>query len=160
MAPEGGVRSPSRRAVLRTGALIAAAAATTSATGCGLFGDDEPDPTPDPLTPLISGALDLAARHEAAAASDPELAERLQPIAQAHRAHAAELARVTGTALPSGTPTSSGPPSGGTGLAGLRGAEKQGQEAAVQACAVAPAKHAALVGSIAAARATHVEALR
>ncbi|MGW0433907.1 hypothetical protein ACWDV4_15380 [Micromonospora sp. NPDC003197] len=137
---------------------LAAAAAPLAA--CGLFDDDEPEP--DALAPLLAESLDLAARYEAAVAADPTLADRLTPIAQAHRAHAEELARVTRVTLPSGAPTVS--PTLPTGdrkslLAALRTAEQQGQEAAAAACRTAPAQRAALVGSIAAARATHLELL-
>ncbi|MFD1326001.1 hypothetical protein [Micromonospora sonneratiae] len=131
-------------------------------TACGLF-DDRTEPAPDPLAPLIAEALHLAAQHEAAIASYPELADRLGPIAQAHRAHAAELAKVTRVTLPSNTPTASASPATGdlrATLAALRTAEQQGQDSARQACVQAPEGRAALVGSIAAARATHVEVVR
>lgn len=153
-----------RREVVRAGTLLALAGTIGPIAGCGLF-DDEPDPPPgpDPLAPLITGALDLAARYEAAIAAAPKLAGRLEPVAQAHRAHAAELSRITGTPLPSPSPT---PPDGSTGrqpaelLAELRDAERQARDDAVKACVAAPADRAALVGSIAAARATHLEVLR
>jgi hypothetical protein len=162
-----GVVGRSRRDVVRAAALVALAGTTGSLTACGLF-DDEPDPppAPDPLVPLITGALDLAARHEAASTAFPELADRLRPVAEAHRAHAAELARVTGTALPSATAApsaSADAPGAGTAaatLGQLRQAEQQGREAAATACGAAPANRSALVGSIAAARASHVEVLR
>jgi hypothetical protein len=161
----GGARGPSRRALLRAGAVAAVSAvAATTLTGCDLFGGDgSKRGAADPLAPLITGALDLAARHEATVASQPELADRLNPIAQAHRAHATELARVTGTTLPSGPATPPASPAGDDAkgsLAALRAAEQQGHEAAAKACAGAPEKRAALVGSIAAARASHAEALR
>ncbi|MGI5215502.1 hypothetical protein [Plantactinospora sp. CA-290183] len=152
----------SRRTVVRTAALVALAGATGSLTGCGLL-DNGPDrpPAPDPLVPLIPGALELAGRHEAAIAAFPELDARLRPIAQAHREHAAELARVTGTALPSTTATAAAPgASAEATLRDLRTAEQQAREAAATACAAAPAARAALVGSIAAARASHAEVVR
>lgn len=161
----------SRRKVLR-GAMLAAVAGTAAPlAACGLL-DDEPDPPPppDPLAPLISGALALAARHDATISEYPELSDRLSPIAAAHRAHAEELARITRTALPSGTtgatqPSTSpgaGPAAGDvpSALAELRAAEQQGREIAADACGAAPANRAALLGSIAAARATHAEVLR
>ncbi|MEV4757518.1 hypothetical protein AB0J86_20720 [Micromonospora sp. NPDC049559] len=164
--PDQNHRPPghSRRAVLRAGALASVTAVTAPLAGCDLFdGSDERDRGPDPLAGLVTGALDLAARHEAAAAAFPDLAARLTPIAQAHRAHAAELARVIATPLPSGAPTV---PAGGAEtddratLAALRKAEQRGQEEATRLCVDAPASRAALVGSIAAARATHAEVLR
>ncbi|ROT33315.1 hypothetical protein [Micromonospora sp. HM5-17] len=149
--------------MVRAAALLALVGTAGGLPGCGLF-EDEPDPppAPDPLAPLITGALDLAARYEAAAAAVPELAERLRPIAEAHRAHAAELARVTGTTLPTAT---AAPPVVGDAqdrsgvLRGLREAERAGRNTARQACVEAPPERSALVGSIAAARATHLEVL-
>ncbi|HEX5596588.1 MAG TPA: hypothetical protein VFX61_11330 [Micromonosporaceae bacterium] len=149
-----------------------AAVAAVPLTGCDLFDDEPaPEPSPDPLAPLVSGALELAGRYEAAIAAFPELAEQLNPVAQAHQAHATELAQAIGAALPSDAAGSASPANTSAGsatteggvkaaLTALRAAEKQGHEAAVQACLSAPAKHAALVGSIAAARATHLEVLR
>jgi hypothetical protein len=163
---KNGTAGRSRRDVVRAAALVALVGTTGSLTGCGLF-DNEPDPppAPDPLAPLIGGALDLAARHEAAIAAFPELADRLHPVAEAHRAHAAELARVTRTTLPAtvapSTPT--GDPGAGSAAAilkQLREAEQQGREAAAKACTEAPASRSALVGSITAARASHLEVLR
>lgn len=150
--------------------LLAAAAATASATaglaGCGLF-DDAPDPAPppDPLAPVLVAALALATAHDRVIAAQPDLARRLTPIADAHRAHAAELARVIGTAA-AGTGVSAAPsaaPSAADAAAALRAlrtAEQKAQRAAATACGQAPAGRAALVGSIAAARASHAEALR
>ncbi|MDG4785663.1 hypothetical protein O7626_06915 [Micromonospora sp. WMMD1102] len=153
--------------MVRAAGLVALAGVAGPLTGCGLFGGEpDPPPAPDPLAPLITGALDLAARYEAAVTAFPELADRLRPVAEAHRAHAAELARVTGTALPSASASAptpgTGTPAGSSGqaLGELREAERQGRDAAAKATAEAPASRAALVGSIAAARATHLEVLR
>ncbi|MFC0529644.1 hypothetical protein [Phytohabitans kaempferiae] len=137
-------------------------------SGCGLFGGDEenvPPPPPDPLAPLLAEALSLAGAHEAAAAAFPELAERLTPVAQAHREHATALAAIVRTPEPTATasPEASASPVAGDAkstLAALRSAEQKGQKAAAQACHAAPPERAALVGSIAAARATHLEVVR
>ncbi|QLQ40343.1 hypothetical protein [Micromonospora robiginosa] len=149
--------------MLRAGALVALGGAAVPLTGCDLLDrDDEPSP-PDTLEPLVTEALALEARHRAAAGATPALAGRLTPIADAHRAHADELRRVIGRPAPSGTPsaTPSDPPATDPDavLAGLRKAEQQGRTNAAKACAGAPAERAALLGSIAAARATHAEAL-
>ncbi|WBB77128.1 hypothetical protein O7602_21325 [Micromonospora sp. WMMD1128] len=169
--------------MLRAGGLVALGGATAPLTGCDLFDrDDEPSP-PDALEPLVAEALALEARHRAAATATPALAERLTPIADAHLAHAQELRRVIGrpapsgppstapSTAPSGTPSATPPgpplatPPGPPGsepdavLAELRRAEQQGRTNAAKACAGAPPERAALLGSIAAARATHVEVL-
>ncbi|WP_433233478.1 hypothetical protein ACQP2H_07485 [Micromonospora sp. CA-248260] len=149
--------------MLRSGALLAVGAATVPLTGCALFDRDEPSPPSDPLEPLADEARALAARHRAAIAADPGLADRLTPIADAHTAHADELRRLIGRPGPSGPATPA--PSAGEGtrsalLAGLRTAEQSGRDNAAKACAAAPGDRAALLGSIAAARATHLEALK
>ncbi|MGC5329473.1 hypothetical protein [Micromonospora sp. DT62] len=149
--------------MLRAGALLALGGAAAPLTGCGLLDrDDDPAPGPDPLTPLLDESLRLAAGHRDAAAAYPALAGLLTPIAEAHRAHAAELARLIGVPLPSasaaGSPAAPGDQT--AARAALREDERAAREAATRACAAAPAERAALLASIAAARATHVEALR
>ncbi|MFI7487598.1 hypothetical protein ACIBXA_04350 [Micromonospora echinaurantiaca] len=149
--------------MLRAGAVLVLGGATAPLTGCDLLDRDDPAPGPDPLAPLVDEALRLAAGLRAAAGAHPELADRLTPIAESHQAHAAELARVIGTPLPSAPAPSPSEPAAAdpdAALAGLREAERAGRETATRACAAAPAERAALLGSIAAARATHVEALK
>ncbi|WP_255657688.1 hypothetical protein [Actinoplanes sp. L3-i22] len=145
-----------RRRVLGAGGALAG---LVTLSGCGLFGDDpEPPKEPDALAPLLAEALALASAYDRVILADQTLSARLTPLSQAHRAHAAELAKVIGTTLPSaGAPSA---PAGADTVAGLRKAELAGQKTAVAACKIAPAARAALVGSIAAARATHAEALR
>ncbi|MFJ6197199.1 hypothetical protein [Micromonospora sp. NPDC092111] len=154
----------SRRAVLRAGALLAAGAAAVPLTGCDLFDGDRPDPAPDPLEPLAAESRALADRHRAAVAADPGLADRLTPIAEAHTAHADELRRLIGRPEPSGPATPSPGATGGGDraavLADLRAAEQRGRDNAAKACADAPGERAALLGSVTAARATHLEALK
>jgi sugar phosphate isomerase/epimerase len=151
-----------RRRVLATGATGLALAGLA---GCGLFGGPEPPPAPDPLTPLRDAALALAATYDRTIATRPGLRTLLAPIAAAHRAHAAELDRILRPATPAPAASSSAPTAAPTGdrrtaLADLRAAERQAQKDAAAACHRAPAERAALVGSIAAARACHAEALR
>ncbi|MDG4802292.1 hypothetical protein [Micromonospora sp. WMMD980] len=149
--------------MLRAGALVALGGTLAPLTGCDLLDRDDEPPPPDALEPLVAEALALEAQHRAAAGAVPALAGRLTPIADAHRAHADEVRRVIGRAAPSGPATAapSGPPATEPDavLAQLRKAEQQGRTNAAKACAEAPAERAALLGSIAAARATHVEAL-
>ncbi|WP_305782821.1 hypothetical protein [Symbioplanes lichenis] len=143
--------------------LLAAAAGTagvTSLAGCGLFRDDpEPVPPPDPLQPVLDEALALAGAYDRAVVTDPTQAGRLAPLAGDHREHATALAQLIGVALPTSAAASSAP-AGAETLATLRKAEQAAHKTAVAACLQAPATRAALVGSIAAARATHAEALR
>jgi hypothetical protein len=153
----------SRRKLLGTGALLVLGGAVTPLTGCDLFDrDDQPAPPPDPLRPMVDESLALAAAYRTSATAHPDLAERLNPIAEAHTAHATELARVIGVPLPSAAPTATTAPAADPAgaLAALRALEKTAQQSATAACAAAPAERAALLGSIVAARATHQEALK
>jgi hypothetical protein len=128
--------------------------------GCGLFdGDPEPPPPPDPLQPVLDEALALAAECDRLAVTEPDLAARLTPLASDHRAHATELARLIGAEIPSTAPSASAPAVGGS-RADLRKAVQAAQRTATTAARQAPAARAALVGSIAACRATHAEALK
>ncbi|WFE19335.1 hypothetical protein O7621_15340 [Solwaraspora sp. WMMD937] len=177
----------SRRGVIR-GAVGAAVAVAVPAglAGCGLLGGEpEPAPEPDPLAGLLAATLDLVARYDAAMTTTAELGPLLAPIVATHRTHAEELSRLTGIALPAPTTTadpggqpsapSSAVPSGtatpGTGtsappvdpaaaLTALRSAEEAAAAEAAAACHTAAADRAALLGSIAAARACHLEVLR
>ncbi|WP_018253630.1 hypothetical protein [Salinispora mooreana] len=144
--------------MLRVGALLALGGTVPSLTGCEPF-NREPPP-PDPLAPMVDEALALAAAYRDAATTHPTLASRLTPITEAHAAHAAELARITKVALPSATPTASTPADSDATLTGLRELERAAGESATQACLAAPAERAALLASIAAARASHLEALQ
>jgi hypothetical protein len=157
-----GTGGSSRRTVLRAGAL--AAVAVTPLTGCDLLDRQSDAPPADPLAPLVASAQYLAARYDAAILAQPRLADRLRPVADAHRAHAAELARMAGvTPSASASPGTSGPTAAGDEdavLADLRAAEQEGREPARQACLAAPADRASLLGSIAAARTSHLEVLR
>ncbi|MDG4792485.1 hypothetical protein [Micromonospora sp. WMMD1082] len=152
--------------MLRAGALLVLGGAAAPLTGCGLLDRDEQPPTPDPLTPLLDESRRLAEGLRTAAAAHPDLAARLVPLAESHEAHAAELARVIGTATASPTPADPSPADPApprdrsATLTALRQAERAGRESATRACAEAPAERAALLGSVAAARATHLEALK
>ncbi|MFF5080969.1 hypothetical protein ACFY36_28290 [Actinoplanes sp. NPDC000266] len=149
----------SRRRVLGTVAGLGAAALS----GCGLLGDDdEPEPpkAPDPLEPLLAEAVALAAAYDQAIVGQPGLRTRLEPLAADHRTHAAEMSRLIGEPLASGGPAPSASAGPATTVAALRQAEQAAQKTAVAACKVAAPDRAGLVGSIAACRATHAEALR
>jgi hypothetical protein len=140
--------------------LLGALAGSAALAGCGILDrEPEPAPQPDALQPLLDEALALAASYDRAIVAQPDLAARLTPLAEDHRAHAGELARVIGTTLPSAGPSASAQATTET-TATLRKAEQAAQKTAVAACKAAPAERAALAGSIAACRATHAEALR
>ncbi|WP_412752472.1 hypothetical protein [Krasilnikovia sp. M28-CT-15] len=142
------------------GVTAGAALAASVPAGCGLFdGDPEPAP-PDPLQPVLDEALRLAATYERAALAQPELAKRLTPLAADHRAHAAALAGLIGATLPSTAPSASADTGAAPTLDVLRKAEQQAQRTAAAACRQTSADRAALLGSIAACRAAHAEALR
>src|SRR6185312_16012802 len=111
--------------------------------------------------PLLDEAVALAASYDRAVVSQPGLAARLTPLADDHRAHATELARLIGRPPPStrASAVASAPADAAAQtVASLRTAEQAAQKSAVAACQAAPADRAALVGSIAACRATHAEA--
>ncbi len=157
----------SRRRML---AGAAGAAAVAVSGGCGLFDHDSERQRPDALQPLLTEASTLVAALDAAALAQPALAGRLTPLAADHRAHVTALARVIGTPAPSAPapsdpapgPSSPGGPAGDASAV-LRQLRAQAQAAArnaATACGAAPAERASLVGSIAACRATHAEALR
>jgi hypothetical protein len=137
--------------------VLTATLGLTTLAGCDR--QETPPPPPDPLLPVLAEAIALAAAYDRAVVTEPGLAGRLTPLAADHRAHAAELARIINTPAPS----AAGPaPSAGAAdvIAGLRALEQTAQRNAVTACKTAPADRVALVGSIAACRATHAEALR
>jgi hypothetical protein len=158
----------SRRAVL--GAATAGLAGVGGLAGLGgLAGcdggrnDPEPAPPPDPLLPFLTATVALAARYDAAIEADPALSARLTPLRDDHRAHVQALAREIGTTQPSGSPGVSAPSSASatpSGLPGLLAAERDAQKDAEKACLEGPGYRAALLGSIAACRASHQEALR
>jgi hypothetical protein len=135
----------------------------TALAGCGLFDGDDDDrkKAADPLQPLLTEALTLAAAYDRAVVTQPGLGSRLTPLAADHRAHAAELAKTIGEAVPSVAPVASAAPAGdAAAVAALRKSEQAAQKTAAALCKTVPAARVALVGSIAACRATHAEALR
>jgi hypothetical protein len=149
----------SRRALLAAGGWTAAGLATVGVgglTGCGIVGPDpEPTPPPDPLLPFLSATVALADQYDAAIDAQPSLSARLTPLRDDHRAHVRALAREIGIPAPSPSPSASAAP-----VQDLLAAEKDAQKDAEKACLEGPSYRAALLGSIAACRASHQEALR
>ncbi len=138
---------------------------TLVGAGCGPFGSDPPaGAQTSPLAPVLAGTVQLISGYQATLVTQPGLADRLNPLLADHQAHARALLAAMGqptaaaTASPSVTP-SAVPADPTAALAQLRTAEAAAQADAVTACVAAPAGNAALLGSIAACRATHVEAL-
>lgn len=133
-------------------------------TGCGRWGDDPP-PAPDPLDALLLATQALAQRYAVVLQAYPELTERLGPLHATHVAHVAALRQVVGRdPTPSASPTGgvwNAPVGGdpGAAVAALREAEEKAQREAADACLAAPPGRAVLLGTIAAARATHVKVL-
>jgi hypothetical protein len=155
----GPMRGLSRRSVLGAAGAVGAAGAIA---GCSWFAD-EPPPPPDPLAPFLAATRALAARYDTVLAAHPDLTGRLAPLLEAHRAHETALVGLIGRpelVSASPPPTSAAPPADpDEALATLRDAERDGQTEATEACLAAPSERAGLLGSIAAARATHAEVL-
>jgi hypothetical protein len=165
----GRALTPTTRAVTRRGLLRGFAAAAGLATvgltaGCDLLGGT---PTPPPVTvpaeleALLQQTSALAEAYDAAITRAPSLAAILTGPRDAHREHIAVLAEALGLATPSpASPPAGGPTDPGGTLAALVQAETEGRDSARAACLTAPARIAPLVGSIAAARACHLEVLQ
>src|SRR6266498_1676956 len=143
----------SRRGLLRRaaglgGAAIAALAAGATPTGCGYLGSGPQwRPGADPLVGLRAATATLAD-------------ERIGPLLDAHRAHLDALDRqMVSPPAPDGVTVQASPvpDDPAAALSGLVAAEKAAMSEASAACLAAPGWRAALLGSIAAARASHVE---
>lgn len=170
------VRVPPHRTPLSCSrrALLVGIAGTSFAgalSGCSaLRTASEPPPAPvDPLAPLLAATAQLVERHQAVITAHPELADRLGPLHATHVAHVAALSKlVRPVDLAPASPPDSGASARPTtywpettrsadeAVSALRIAEQEAQTEAETACLAAPAERAPLLGSIAAARATHV----
>jgi hypothetical protein len=152
----------SRRGVLR--GLIGAAgtlAAGSALAGCDLVSPNGPPSlTTAALDAFLRDTLALAGLYTAVLADHPDLATTLGPVRDAHRAHAAALATALGRSAATAPPSTAVVPSAqAQALATLATAERTGRDAAIEACVANVARLAPLLGSIAAARASHVEVL-
>jgi hypothetical protein len=155
-----------RRTVLAAGALLAGALAAGSGCSFPGFGPDEPDVIPpadtDALRAVAGESLDLAGRYDRAIAQVPDQSAKLTAIRDAHREHAAAISlSLDQSVAPSAAPSPSG--SGGAGSGGvlktLQAAERAAAERAAAACMAVASYYAPLLGTIAAGRASHAEAL-
>lgn len=147
--------------------MLAATAGLAALAGCSvprLFSDEpapQAMPDADALRTVAAEALLLAARHDAAIAAQPDLAARLTPLRDAHREHATAIGRALDT---SATPAPSVSPSAlprerAALVKALAADERAASERAGVACLAAAAYRAPLLGTIAACRASHAEAL-
>lgn len=151
-----------RRGLLRAVAATASLAGVSAAAGCDLFGgsgDGQEDATPE-MRDLLAGTAALAAAYEGAIDRVPSLTGRLSGPRDAHRAHVEALAQALGLPMPQSPGSGSGPSDSAGALSALVELESDGVEAARQACLDGPSRLASLVGTIAAARACHLEILR
>jgi hypothetical protein len=154
----------SRRGLLQ-GIVGAAALAGVGATaGCDLFGRHsgaDASAVPPQISDLLTGTVALGDAYDNAIAQAPSLTTLLTGPRDAHRAHARALAEALGKPVPSSSTAGPGRAGDPTALrAGLVDAETKGQDAARAACLAAPGRLAPLIGSIAAARACHLEILK
>ena len=157
----------SRRGFLR--GLLAVAGATTMGAGSAaalagcdvLTGGENDEVEPHELDAFLLSTVALGDRYDATLAAQPAMASTLTAPRDAHRAHAQALADALGRPVPT-APASAGPvpTDRALALADLAGAEKAGRDAAVTACMAGAPRLAALLGSIAAARASHLEVLK
>ena len=117
----------------------------------------------DALARQLLTSMTLASRYDAALNLLPDRAGLLIPIRDAHLSHGREIADFLGSVVADGRPVV--PPKvsdvdAEAVLDGLREAEDAAQRQAAEACLAAPVEHAILFGTIAAALASHKEALR
>jgi hypothetical protein len=160
-----GRRVTSRRAFLRralglAGAGVVGTGTLASLTGCDFGGESDPDAPPAALTGLLSDTAALADRYDAAISSVATLATLLTPMRDAHRAHVKALAEAIGAPVPAAAKASEAPVDRDRALGALLTAEKAARDDAVNECVASPPRFAALLGSIAAARASHMEVLK
>jgi hypothetical protein len=147
----------------RTVLTAAGAAGLVAVAGCE--SDDGASAIPPDeaanLRRVAGESLDLATRYDAAIGQNPEQSARLTAIRDAHREHAAAIGRSLGsTVAAQAGPAPSGSQAAGGGLKALAAAEKAAAERAVAACLDAASYHAPLLGTVAAARASHAEVLQ
>jgi hypothetical protein len=134
--------------------------AASTLAGCDLVGGGSGPAPPHPLTGFVGSTIAIAALYDATFAAHPDLTAALAPVREAHRQHIDALIHAAGTSLT--TPTPPAPKVAGApqqAVAALAAAERKGRDDAVAACLANVARLAPLLGSIAAARASHLEVL-
>lgn len=132
---------------------------TGSLTGCDDLTGSPADET-HPLDGFLVATVTLGALYTTAITAVPALAPTLTPLRDAHQAHASALAGALGRKVPAApAATAPVPADQAAARATLATAETTGRDEAVTACLAAAPRLAALLGSIAAARASHLEIL-
>jgi hypothetical protein len=151
--------------------VLAATAGVAGLAGCSVPHLLSEDPAPqampdaDALRAVSADSLLLAARYDAAITAQPDLAARLTPLRDAHREHAAAIGRAldssAGPAGPAPSASRSAAPARDRAalLKALATDERAAADRAGAACLAAAAYRAPLLGTIAACRASHAEAL-
>lgn len=151
----------SRRAFLRGFAGFAGAGAVASLAGCDLFGGSSPpDPEPHALAGFLAATVALGGLYDGTLKAVDALPATVGAIRDAHRAHAKAIAEAIGEPTPPAAASASAPTDRTAAIAALIAAEKTASADAVTECLAASPRFAALLGSIAAARATHLEVLK
>jgi len=151
----------SRRAFLRAALAVTSVAATTGLAGCDVLGGTGPGGVPPhQLDGFLNDTVALRDLYQAAITAVPALEAALAPVRDAHGAHAVALADALGRAMPTGGAAPSVATIRSEAIAALVAAEKAGREQAAKACLEGPGRLAPLLGSMTAARATHLEVVR
>jgi len=109
----------------------------------------------DALGEQLQASMALASRYDVALRELPDRADLLRDIRDEHLQHARAMADLISSAATHGRLGDAA-----TILNGLREMERAALGQASEACLAAPAEQAALFGTIAAALASHQEALR
>ena len=157
--------SSSRRSFLRgllgvVGVGVVGGLSAGSLTGCDDVTGNPADET-HALDGFLVATVTLGALYTAAITAVPTLAPTLTPLRDAHQAHASALAGALGREIPAAPATTAPVPADqAAARAALAAAETIGRDEAVTACLAAAPRLAALLGSIAAARASHLEILK
>ncbi len=152
-----------RRAALTGG--IAVTAALTGLSACR--SDDSRGAAPNPLLSVLSTTTALLADFDATLVSHPDLSGQLTPLREDHQRHVDRLMHELGSAAPSpsaGTPSGSSsgaqvPDDRDAAVQALVAAERHAQQSVARSCLHTPDRYAALLGSIAACRASHLAVL-
>ena len=145
-----------RRAVLVGAAGLLGGTGLVGLAGCSVFAGEDKQTA---LDGFLASTAALADRYDATVTANPDLAAALTPLRDAHRAHLAALAAAVGRPAPavgSGQAVSGGR---AAVYAALAEAEAAARTEAEAECLKSTPRLAGLLGSIAAARATHVEVL-